>query len=165
MPPLPVRRAQAILAGIGAPVTPGGVAILVAWQACEGGPASRHNPMNTTLPLPGSVPINAQGVQQYPTEAEGIAATVQTLQNGLYPGIVAALRSGSPAQFLSAQDEIQTWGTNPQCIAQRLGMPLPGGGGPLGGIERAVGKVPRWVAIIVVGVPLTALILDDLRRL
>ena len=165
MPPLAVRRAQAILAGIGAPVTPGGVAILVAWQACEGGPATRHNPLNTTLPMPGSFAINSQGVQAYPTEAEGITATVQTLQNGLYPQIVSALRSGQPAAFLDAQGEIQTWGTDPQCIAQRLGMPLPGSGGVLGQIGQAAGRVPRWVAVTVIGVPLAAIILDDLRRL
>jgi hypothetical protein len=145
MAALAQTRAVAILRALGAPVTPGGVQILVAWQACEGTPAAWHNPLATTLPLPGSTPVNAAGVQAYPSEAEGIEATRLTLLNGRYPDLVAALRTGDVGAFLAHPAEIATWGTDPACIARALGRPYtpPGTVGPT-----------TWVfAAMVIGVP------------
>jgi hypothetical protein len=156
------QRALAILHGLGAPITPGGVAILVAWQACEGGVAQSagHNPMNTTLAVPGSRPLpgNPDGVQLYPSEGIGIAATVRTLQNGDYPRLVAALRAGSPAAFVAAAPEIQTWGTNPACIARRLGQALPMASPPL-----STAAVPAALVAAVIGIP-WVLALRERRR-
>jgi hypothetical protein len=161
MAALAVARARAILAGLGAPQTPGGIVILVAWQACEGGPASRHNPLNTTLPVPGSYPINAAGVQQYPGEQAGIAATVDTLRNGLYPGIVAALSAGDVAAFLANPQEITRWGTDYGCLAGRFGGPGAAGGG----IQVGPVTVPDWAPLALAVIPVGLIVLDDLRRL
>jgi hypothetical protein len=153
--PTPTQRAVAILRGIGAPVTPGGIAILVAWQACEQSIAQTqgHNPLNTTLVLPGSRPLpgNPAGVQLYPSEAEGIRATVATLLNGRYPALVAALRAGNPAAFIAAAPEIRTWGTNVACVAARLHQPIPPtplGVGPSTLIVAGVIAIPWMLAVL-----------------
>jgi len=147
----PAAWAQALLRALGVPVTAGGTAILVAWQACEGGVAAQQgfNPLNTTEPAPGSRPLpgNPAGVQLYPSAPVGVAATAATLTNGRYPTILAALRTGQPARLATAAGvaEIATWGTDPACLLGRLGLraPRPGGG-------------PAWgpLVAIVVGVPL-----------
>ena len=48
------------------------------------------------LPEPGSTALagNPDGVQNYANVAQGLAATVATLEDG-YPQIIAALRSGA----------------------------------------------------------------------
>lgn len=163
MATLAVTRARAILAGLGAPVTPGGVAILVAWQACEGMPAYAHNPMATTDPSGASGVWNSAGVRIYPTEAAGIAATVKTLQNGRYPRIVAALGAGDPAAFIAARGEIETWGTGVGCLASRLGQAVPAG--PIGAIGALAHRLPPWAPLAIVGIPIGAIIVADLRRL
>ena len=63
-------------------------------------PAAASNPLDSTLPEPGSTIFNtivlAGGgvihVQNYPDAAEGAAATAATIANGHYPRIIAALR-------------------------------------------------------------------------
>jgi hypothetical protein len=149
---LAVTRAVAILNGLGVKTpSSASIGLLVAWQACEGGPASRHNPMNTTLRMPGSRAINPEGVQQYPTEAEGITATVQTLRNGLYPQLVRALQTGNTTLFFGATAEMARWGTSMTCIRQAYGGPVTGTPAPA--------TTPRtWVIAVAVGVPLLAIL-------
>jgi hypothetical protein len=143
---LATTRALAILRGLGVPHPPAAsVRILLAWQACENTPPTWHNPLATTLGAPGSVPVNRVGVQAYPTEAAGIAATVATLQNGFYPGLVAALRTGSVPAFLAAAAEIRTWGTKPSCLAGRLGQSGPS--------PWASAAVPLALVGVVIGIP------------
>lgn len=157
-----VARAKAILGALGARVTPGGIAILVAWQACEGMPLSTNNPMATTEPAPDAGAWNSEGVKTYPTTAEGIQATVRTLLNGRYPQIVAALRSGSVTAFLAAPGEIGTWGTGYGCLASRLGgkaitTPIRGA---IGGIT----SHPSEVAAVLIAIPVGLIVLDAIRR-
>ena len=165
----PTTRAHAILRGLGvpAPYPAASARILVAWQACEGGVAAQqgHNPMNTTLVVPHSTPLpgNTSGVQLYPTEAVGIAATVHVLLTaGYYGGLVAALRTGNIHAFLAHAGEIRTWGTDPTCIASRLGRTLPAstpahsGTVTLGGVT-----LPLWVVGAAVGVPFVLALLRD----
>lgn len=105
-----------MLALIGAPATPANIRFLDAWQKGEGGTAT-NNPLNTTKRgYAGETDYNSVGVKNYPTPSIGAIATAQTLQNGYYPHIVAALRSGNPASVDSAQmqslvKELKTWGT------------------------------------------------------
>lgn len=94
-----VQAINAVLKTLGAPVTPANDNSMVAWANHEGvwpgGPnkGGLWNLFNTTLAEPGSSAYNSVGVQNYPTEAVGVIATVATLEVG-YPNIVAALRSG-----------------------------------------------------------------------
>jgi hypothetical protein len=154
MATLAETRAVGILAGLGVrSPSPVSVSLLVAWQKCEGGPASRHNPLNTTLRMPGSRSINPEGVQEYPSEAAGIAATVATLTNGRYTTLVRALRTGDPGLFFGAagRAEIATWGTDVGCI-QRVYQ---------GPSSTPQASQPRaWVVAVAIGTPLLALILS-----
>ena len=88
--------------------------LLAAWGIAEGGTA-RDNPLNTTLRQPGSWNYNSAGVQNYPSAAVGIGATVKTLTNGYYVGIVNDLRSAiprTPEQIVRRNaHEFDTWGT------------------------------------------------------
>lgn len=85
--------AIAVLKGIGAPATAANVRSIEAWVAREGG-GGKNNPLNTTEQMPGSTTFNSVGVQNYPSPAEGVAATVKTLNNGLYGDLLQAFDSG-----------------------------------------------------------------------
>ncbi len=91
---------SAVLAGLGASATAADVFSLEAWVRHETPwpPVAKWNPMNTTLTASGSTAFNylpgGGSVQNYPSAAEGVRATVVTLLGG-YPLIVSALRSGA----------------------------------------------------------------------
>jgi hypothetical protein len=112
----PATWAVALLADDGEPDTRCNVAFLVAWEHAEGGHwgnAAKHNPLDDELPEPGSHPINdtggGRGVQAYTSWAEGLAATVFTLQH--YPAIRAALAAGGNAQAAADAVADSSWGT------------------------------------------------------
>jgi hypothetical protein len=116
-----------VLRGLGAPVNANTLGVLNAWQACEGGTA-RFNPLNTTQPASGATDYNSVHVKNYPSQAVGLQATLDTLRNGNYDGIVGGLRDGSlPARVVVAENgnEFSTWGTSISCILSRLGAPAP----------------------------------------
>lgn len=91
---------SAVLADLRAPVTGAGLTSLAAWASREGawGTVGKSNPLDTTLPMPGSRAFNTFGtglhVQSYPTASEGAEATALTIEGG-YPLITAAFRSGT----------------------------------------------------------------------
>lgn len=123
-PPASFWQAAAALAnGLHAPRTASVLKALAAWSYCEkphtGAAAWQwNNPLNATEPGYGSTAtVNTAGVRIYPTPADGIAATVATMTNGLYPDIVAALRAGDGARAVQQTGEIATWGTDPACVA------------------------------------------------
>jgi hypothetical protein len=76
--------ARLFLQAIGAPTCHQNLVVLVAWQAAEGTLAS-WNPLATTLQMPGSIPFNSVGVQNYTSLAQGIDAIHQTLLRGSEP--------------------------------------------------------------------------------
>lgn len=88
----------AVLADLGAPVTPADLGSLSAWAAHEGpwGTVGQFNPLDTILAMPGSWAFNSFGgglhVQSYPTASEGAQATALTIEG--FPAITAALRTG-----------------------------------------------------------------------
>jgi hypothetical protein len=51
------------------------------------------------------------GVKAYTSWAQGLRATVITLGNGLYGGILAALRSGNDANAVAGAVAASPWGT------------------------------------------------------
>lgn len=101
---------QAVLAAIGAPATAANIASLQNWYAHEGTTA-QNNPMATTQNASGATSFNSAGVKNYPTAAEGVTATAQTLENGRYPAIIMALRAGQGLSGGNAQvqSELLTW--------------------------------------------------------
>jgi hypothetical protein len=107
-----------LLKRLGMPPTRENVIALVAWQQAEGGHTNndaRWNPLNTTQPWPGAtrIPRNAPGVKAYRSYDDGLAATVKTLQNGRYPGILVALRKGNSADaVVNAVIHPVVWGTS-----------------------------------------------------
>lgn len=114
-----------ILQGIGAPVTPLNLKFLENWHAAELSDA-HYNPFNTTRQVAGSTDLggpDANGghpVQIYQNEQQGIQATIQTLQEKRYKGLVDALKSGatipvkggSPIYRATAELVTSEWGTH-----------------------------------------------------
>lgn len=110
----PADFAIALLRTLGAPLTPSNVEALVRWQHLEGGAwnnVAQFNPINTSMRMPGSHSINGAGVQAYTSWTEGLTATMATLNNGMYRGIVAALRAGTSAQAVYSAIASSPWGT------------------------------------------------------
>jgi hypothetical protein len=112
----PIDFAYAVLQASSLPTSRNNLVALVAWQKLEGGhfqaPTFAYNPLNTTQPMPGGVSRNSAGVKAYSSWPEGLAATVQTLHNGFYKGILASLAaSQEPGSTLRAVDA-SPWGTH-----------------------------------------------------
>lgn len=116
------QTATALLHKLGTTPTVVNLNLLAAWSYCEkphyaGSSWQWNNPLNTTQPGFGATTsVNSAGVKQYPTQADGIAATVATLTNGKYPQLVTALKSSDAALFFSQTGEMATWGTKLNCI-------------------------------------------------
>jgi murein DD-endopeptidase MepM/ murein hydrolase activator NlpD len=106
--------AVALLNALGAPVTSQNLLAIMSWEVAEGGGfggRTAFNPLNTTLPMPGSRPVTRVGVQAYTSASQGLTATVNTLRNGRYSGIVAALRAGNSARAVEQAVAASPWGT------------------------------------------------------
>ena len=109
-----VTWAQAFLKSLGMPMTVDNVAAIVAWEMAEGGHwynTAYYNPLNTTQTMPGSSSMNSVGVKAYSSWAVGLKATVITINNGFYGGILAALRAGNDGQAVAAAVAASPWGT------------------------------------------------------
>lgn len=97
--------ANELLRRLGIEPTDGAVKALIGWAHAEGGHwnnQAKYNPLNTTLTMPGAASMNTVGVKAYTSWDQGLDATVKTLHNGLYDGILAALRGGEPARVADA---------------------------------------------------------------
>lgn len=94
----PGSFAVSLLKGMGDPTTPQNVSSLVGWEAREGGNwnnTAKDNPLNTTQAEPGYTKTGTQGdIGSYNSWQQGLEATEQTLKNGDYSDIDAALKSG-----------------------------------------------------------------------
>lgn len=112
----PITWAAALLQALGDGVTDANMQAIVGWETAEGGNwhnAARFNPLNTTQGAAGSTnPGFSAGVQAYTSWAEGLQATVQTLNNGSYNGILTALKAGNNAQAVAAAIGASPWGTS-----------------------------------------------------
>lgn len=95
---------KAVLKGIGAPASGANITSMTDWGGKEsiypGGPGKggKWNEWNTIVKMPGSTNYNnlggGMGVQNYPSETEGIQATVKTLEMPNFHAIVSQLRTG-----------------------------------------------------------------------
>lgn len=103
--------ATAVLQGLNAPVTQSNIDFIERWITREGG-GGANNPLNTTQDAQGATDFNTVGVKNYGDLDTGVQATIKTLNNGYYPNIVAALKSGD-AETADAQGklskDLSTW--------------------------------------------------------
>ena len=100
-----------LLDRLGAPVTSENLRALHAWVGAESNAASLLNPLATTEDAPGARNANSVGVKGYPNDEIGLDATVRTLHNGHYPGILAALAHGNSALAVTNAVAASPWGT------------------------------------------------------
>ena len=110
-----------VLQTLGAPATPLNVGELASWSSKEGTSAA-WNPLATEKGEPGSWQFNSAGVQNYPTEAAGVAATAATLEGGYYSPIVADLRASVPFGP-ETQQAFYDWSRGPNATAGGYGSP------------------------------------------
>lgn len=105
--------AHELLRRLGITPTTENTRALVVWAGAEGGHwanSAHYNPLNTTQPAAGATSMNSVGVKAYNSWDQGFDATVQTLNNGRYGGILDALRSGSAMDVANAV-AASPWGT------------------------------------------------------
>ena len=110
----PYTWATTFLAAIPEPVTGCNIGFVQAWERAEGGNwenAAVANPLDTTEREPGSWSMNSVGVQAYPSWQEGLQATVTTIRNGNYQGILSALAAGDDPQGAADAVASSPWGT------------------------------------------------------
>lgn len=112
----PASWASAFLGVIREPDTSCDQAAVVAWEGAEGGAwgnDAEANPLDTTEPEPGDWSINSAGVKAFPSWQEGLQANAAAITNGLYGGILSALRAGNSAQAVANAVASSPWGTAP----------------------------------------------------
>jgi peptidoglycan hydrolase CwlO-like protein len=106
--------ARALLVAMRFPVTADNVAAVAAWEMAEGGHwynTAYYNPLNTTQSMPGATVFNSVGVKAYTSWKQGLQATMITLKNGYYGGIIEALRRGNDSSAVAAAVGASPWGT------------------------------------------------------
>jgi hypothetical protein len=110
----PLDFANAFLDELGEPDTRPNVEAILGWEEAEGGNwenDARFNPLDTTYVLDGSSPMNGVGVQAYSSWSIGLQATVLTIDNGLYGGILAALAKADDPVAVARAVGASAWGT------------------------------------------------------
>jgi hypothetical protein len=94
--------AKRFLAAIPEPVTGRNVCFVVEWELREGGGFGNQavdNPLNVNPPAGIGWPgYHATGAWAFPNRKTGLDYTVQTIRNGYYSGILAALSRGDDPQ-------------------------------------------------------------------
>ncbi|HEY2237375.1 MAG TPA: hypothetical protein VGI21_01235 [Streptosporangiaceae bacterium] len=109
---------EAILKGLGDPITNANVISLGYWMQNEAGSppygiVGANNPVNVSQPGYGGTAIKAEGccysLYSYPSVTDGVDATVAYLNNGAYSLILAALKAGDGLTSSSLADEIGTY--------------------------------------------------------
>ncbi len=99
-----------LLEGLGAPVTAANLKFLDAWQRAEGG--SPDNPFNTSQRERGARTFNSDGVKRYGSMEVGLHATIATLRNGLYGGVLHALYRGDSPHAAALALRNSPWGSH-----------------------------------------------------
>ncbi len=106
--------AQALLVALRFPVTADNIAAITAWEMAEGGHwynTAYYNPLNTTQRMPGATIFNSVGVKAYVSWKQGLEATMITLKNGYYGGILEALKRGNDSEAVARAVGASPWGT------------------------------------------------------
>lgn len=113
-----------VLRGLGAPVNHANIASIVGWAKAEGG-ANHNNPLNTTEGAPGASTFNGVGVKTYPNYQTAVNATLRTLKNGNYGGIIQAFHKSDPNAVAAAIGS-SPWGTSGSLVSQTIHSALGG---------------------------------------
>lgn len=116
-----------VLSGIGAPKTGNNMALMYAWRKAESGNA-KHNPFNTMYD--GGLSIsnyNQQGVKNYGSTRDGVAATVSTLEMSYYRDVVKALRNDESPYYTARKIGDSPWGTTTRLLTSTLDSIRNGG--------------------------------------
>lgn len=117
----PLAWAEDLLAGLQCVPTFNNLQAIYSWEFAEsGGGGGMWNPLNTTEPWPGSTTINADGVRNYASRADGLAATVAVLGLNFYGQIIGSLERGTSALATKFFIEASPWGTQHITL-----LPLP----------------------------------------
>jgi len=103
--------AKILLQKMSLPVNYNNMKAIVVWQAMEGGPAT--NPLSTTLYVKDSKNMNKDRVKVYKTVDEGMNATIATLNESRYSGILSSLAKSASAQTTIDIVCASAWGTSP----------------------------------------------------
>jgi peptidoglycan hydrolase CwlO-like protein len=106
--------ARALLVAMRFPVTADNIAAITAWEMAEGGHwynTAYYNPLNTTQSMPGATVFNSVGVKAYTSWKQGLEATMITLKNGYYGGIIDALKRGNDSGAVAQAVGASPWGT------------------------------------------------------
>lgn len=149
----PHSWAVSLLDGLKAPVTPQNVQAVVGWIHAEGGAGpqfgtpnntANYNPLNTTQTASGASSVNSVGVKAYGSWQQGLAATLQTLRNGNYGGILGALKAGNNPGAVASAIGSSPWGTNGSLVSSTIANASSAGGGTLiaGGASPSLGSTP-----------------------
>ena len=104
------RFGSDLLKRLGMPQTQENLRAMMAWQAAEG-TAAAFNPLATTRHAPGATDMNSVGVKNFRSYEQGLQTTIDTLRNGLYGNILAALREGTSASRVAQAVAESPWGT------------------------------------------------------
>lgn len=161
---LPAGWEADVLSALGDPVGQPNLANLDLWQATEGGSTDNpdaFNPFNTTLGEPGSVPTNSAGVQDFPTWAEGLDATVRTIEQPNMTPIAAALAQDAPQAQFEAAVNSTPWGTHfsgapAQAVTTSVLGDVTGGilGSAFSGFASSLYGIAMKATVVVAGVGL-----------
>lgn len=105
-----LQFAYQLLAALGITARNENLTAITAWETLENTQAL-NNPLATGRDIgePGEGTFNASNVQDFPSLAVGVAATVVTLENGLYTPILTALTNGTYDEMIQAIDS-SPWG-------------------------------------------------------
>jgi hypothetical protein len=125
----PVNQwAAQTLRGLGLEPTPQRMQAMLGWARAEGGGSNgaRYNFLNTTQPEPGAGSTGTQGnIKVYGSLGQGVKATVETLKNGHYGGIISALKANNPSGVAAAIGA-SPWGTSGSLVRQTIAQTSPG---------------------------------------
>lgn len=137
--------ASSLLHRLGIHQSPGAIKALTGWARAEGGHFAndaKFNVLNTTQAMPGARNTGSQGdIKVYRSWDQGLAATVKTLKNGRYDGILQALAAGD-ANGVAHAIGASPWGTSGALVAKTIGAaPSVAGAHPLDGAA-APGPAP-----------------------
>ena len=109
----PAGWADALLQAEGMPLTSCNISAIEAWEQAEGGGFGNQaagNPLNVNPPATVGWPGHeATGAWAFDTPANGLKYTIETLNNGNYGPVLAALRAGNNAQAVMNAIETSPW--------------------------------------------------------
>lgn len=106
----PAGFAEALLNGIGiSKPSAGDIEFVEAWEAKEGGNwvnTAKYNPLNTSLAEPGATAYKpGAAVKSYTSWAQGVKASISTLLEPQYAGVVSGLKANNQPATLAALQE------------------------------------------------------------